>query len=287
MLSQLLAAVLLVAPVATPTEEAGQGRSSGESGQVLAGADDDAVLIDGWRSGRTEVGEAASAQGESASAPSFEYTHVPACPGNTPNIEGADAGCAQAEASCPDDAVMYWLFRRQVGGTGPWETAGSRCLAPSEAAATGPVFPGFTLADFQRLPLPAGTPNVQPDNGYTLVGVPTNVYATAEPVTLDTQLLGFPVQVRATPSRYAWDFGDGNGHGPTSEPGAPYPALTITHTYERAARYPITLTTYYRGEYSVAGGPWLPIAGEAQVTSAPVDVEALAGRNRLVADPQG
>ncbi|MFZ5870526.1 MAG: PKD domain-containing protein, partial [Actinomycetota bacterium] len=167
-----------------------------------------------------------------------------------------------------------------------WSLVGQRCQGPTDSASPQEI-PAFTLADFQRLPLPAGTPNVQPDNGYTLVGVPTNVYATAEPVTLDTTLLGFPVQVRATPSRYAWDFGDGNGHGPTSEPGAPYPALTITHTYERADRYPITLTTYYTGEYSVAGGPWLPIAGEAQVTSAPVDVEALAGRNRLVADPQG
>jgi hypothetical protein len=145
----------------------------------------------------------------------------------------------------------------------------------------------MSLADFQRLPLPAGTPNVEPSNGYTLVSIPTNVYAEAGPVTLDTQLIGFPVQVRATPSRFAWTFGDGGAHGPTEEPGAAYPALTITHEFARSGRYPITLTTYYSGEYSVAGGPWLPIAGEAQVSSEPVDVEALAGRNRLVADDAG
>ena len=145
------------------------------------------------------------------------------------------------------------------------------------------MFPGFTLADFQRLPLPAGTPNIEPDNGYTLVNVPTNVYAKAEPVTLATQLVGFPVQVRATPSRFAWTFGDGESLGPTEEAGAPYPALTVTHEYRKSGQFPITLTTYYTGEYSVAGGPWLPIAGEAQVASAPVAVEALRGTNHLVA----
>jgi hypothetical protein len=149
------------------------------------------------------------------------------------------------------------------------------------------TFPGFTLADFQRLPLPAGQPRIEPGNGYTLVNIATNVYAEAQPVTLGTQLLGFPVQVRATPTRYSWDFGDGATLGPTTEPGAPYPALTVTHEYTEAGRFPITLTTYYRGEYSVAGGPWLPINGEAEVSSAAIPVEALTGRNMLVAEPLG
>ena len=120
-----------------------------------------------------------------------------------------------------------------------------------------------------------------------LVGVPTNVYASAEPVTLDTELLGFPVQVRATPSRYSWDFGDGNAHGPTEDAGAPYPDLRITHEYASSGVHGVRLTTYYSGEYSVAGGPWLPVPGEAGVTSGAVDVEALAGRNRLVAEAGG
>ena len=47
--------------------------------------------------------------------------------------------------------------------------------------------------------------------------------------------------------------------------------------------YNVILTTYYTGEYSVAGGPFLPIAGEAQVASPMVQVQALAGRNHLVA----
>jgi len=81
------------------------------------------------------------------------------------------------------------------------------------------------------------------------------------------------------------DFGDGNHYGPHADAGAPYPALRITNTYAEPGTYDITLTTYYTGEYSVAGGPWLPVPGKAQVTSPPAQVQALAGRNRLVADP--
>jgi hypothetical protein len=142
----------------------------------------------------------------------------------------------------------------------------------------------MTLEDFQRLPLPAGTVNVQPDNGYTLINVPTNAYVDAGPVVLGTELLGFAVQVRATPASYTWSFGDGVTLGPTSDAGAAYPDLRTTHTYDASGEYAITLTTSYTGEYSVAGGPWLPVPGEAQVTSAPVPVQALSGRNQLVAD---
>ena len=102
----------------------------------------------------------------------------------------------------------------------------------------------------------------------------------AEPVTLDTVLLGFPVQVRAEPSRFSWDFGDGTVL-PTSDPGAPYPDLTTWHEYVTPGQVAITLTTTYTGEYSVAGGPFIPIAGTAEIASEPVGLELVATSNRL------
>jgi hypothetical protein len=243
--------------------------------------EDGSFTVDGNGSSSAPARDSSS---EGPVGPQFVLTSVPACSGNNPSTENADVFCAEADALCsaPGQA-MYWVYSSPDVQPRSWTYVGQRCQGARDPAAPRPVFPGFTLADFQRLPLPAGTPNVEPDNGYTLVNIPTNVYAEAAPVTLGTQLIGFPVQVRATPSRFAWTFGDGGTHGPTEEAGAPYPALTITHDYARSGTYPITLTTYYSGEYSVAGGPWLPIAGEAQVRSAPVAVEALSGRNRLVA----
>ena len=215
--------------------------------------------------------------------PTYAYRNVVACSGNTPNAGGLDNLCTNATTACPDGYWQYWLFRSPAGvDPAQWQQVGTRCLTAAEAAAAAPEFPGLTQADLQRLPLPSGTPRLQPDNGYALVGVGTNVYADAAPVELDTVVVGFPVRVRATPERFSWAFGDGASLGPTTDPGAPYPDLRLTHAYRAPGAYDVTLTTHYTGEYSVAGGAWLPIDGEAQVTSAPVAVEVLAGRSALV-----
>ena len=164
-------------------------------------------------------------------------------------------------------------------------SSASRARTPSDAGAA--PLPGLSLADFQRLPLPAGTSTVEPPGGYVLVTMPTNVFASStEPVVLTTTVLGQPVQVRATPARWSWDFGDGTVVGPTTDPGAAYPALTNTHAYAERGDYEIVMTTHYTGEFSLDGATWYPIQGEAQVDSAPVTVTAMAGRNVLVADPR-
>jgi hypothetical protein len=233
--------------------------------------------------------EQARAASKSPSGPVAVTFLVVACPGNNPRTnfsnsifcDNARLGCEMTED--PND-ILYWIWPGTRNGQsveyGPGPT-GEQCVGPD--AAPEDVVPEFTLADFRRLPLPPGTGKVQPDNGYTVINVPTNVYAEAEPVTIDTTLLGFPVQVRATPERYTWDFGDGSTLGPTEDAGAAYPELRTTHEYTDRGKYEITLTTHYSGEYSVAGGPWLPVNGEATVTSQPVPIQALAGRNRLVA----
>ncbi|SDQ46454.1 PKD domain-containing protein [Quadrisphaera sp. DSM 44207] len=218
-----------------------------------------------------------------ASAPAFIYRYVLACTDNADVGGATDAGCGLSSTSCPPDQLRHWLYRSPADAVLPrWDQFGSRCLTRVEADAAGVEFPGFTLADLQRLPLPAGEPALEPGNGYVLINVPANVYADAEPVELATDVVGFPVQVRATPARYSWAFGDGAVLGPTEDPGAPYPDLRVTHIYTAPGRYDVVLTTHYSGEYSVAGGPWLPVEGEAEVVSPPVPVEALAARSALV-----
>ena len=264
-------------PETPPTFGAGL---SGDTAEVGAEID---------RRNNIPEGSGGSAPASPASANPFVYAMVPACAGNGPNV-GLDALCQTASIACPAPQVMYWFFRAPAGtpfGSPGWSQTGQRCITPPTPGSPPVVVPGLSLEDFQRLPLPAGAPNIEPDNGYTLINVPTNVYAEAQPVVLDTTLLGFDVQVRATPASYSWDFGDGTTLGPTEDPGAPYPALSTTHTYAAGGAYAITLTTSYTGEYSVEGGPWLPVPGQAQVSSAPVAVEALSGGNQLVADPVG
>ncbi len=174
------------------------------------------------------------------------------------------------------------LSTMTIGQPG-WVHLFTTCAA-QPAAGEPAIFPGVTLDDFQRLPLPAGTSTVEPPGGNVLIRMPTNAYASdLEPVMLNTVTLGQPVQVRATPVRWSWDFGDGAVVGPTQDPGGPYPELTNSHEYTARGSYGIAMTTYYAGEYSLDGATWLPIVGEAQVTGPPTTVVALAGRNELVA----
>jgi len=216
---------------------------------------------------------------------------VPACAINNPNNGAArDELCAAAVTLCqntgPAGSVMYWFFSGPPGvarpGAGQWALTSSRCLTADQVP--GRAVPALTAADFRRLPLPAGRVIIEPGNGQTLINIETNVIAQAPQATLTTTLLGLPVRVRATAVTYHWAFGDG-GTLTTSDPGAHYPDLRTTHTYLDPGRYAVTLTTTYTGEYSVAGGPWLPVDGTAQVASPPVQLTAYAAHSVLITDP--
>lgn len=138
-----------------------------------------------------------------------------------------------------------------------------------------------TAEDFRRLPIPAAGLKVQPADRRTLVNVPTNLYAQSQATILPTTILGFPIRVRATPSRFHWKYGDGRALT-TANAGGPYPRLDTAHTYAQPGRQTVTLATEYTGEYSVDGGPWQPIDGTANVTSPGIGLTVEEARAHLV-----
>lgn len=215
----------------------------------------------------------------------YVYSYVPACTGNTPGGGAVDNLCAVASRGCPDGLLRYWGYR-SVATAEPrvWQRAGQSCMAPGAPGVDGAeLVIGFTVEDFRRLPLPPATSVVEPPGGDVLINIETNAYATASTTTIPTDVLGQPVTVRATPVAYTWDFGDGGTVGPTSDPGAPYPSLRNAHVYTVPGDYAITLTTTYAGEFSVAGGPYLPIDGTAEVASPAQAVTAHSATSELVA----
>jgi hypothetical protein len=229
-----------------------------------------------------------SADQAGSSGPRRLVLILPACPGNQPELGLLDVSCPQALAICSStpaiNDVSMWVFIAPAGGAPPslneWTFVGQRCMLPS-AASAAQALPVLTARDFRRLPLPPGGVNVQPPNLRTLINVPTNLFVEADVTVLDTTLLGFPVQVRATPQSFRWTFGDGRGLV-TDDPGAAYPDLRITHTYTQPGAARLALTTTYSGEYSIAGGPWLPINGTAEVSSSPVTLTVLSAENHLI-----
>jgi hypothetical protein len=195
------------------------------------------------------------------------------------------AGAVQVCASTGQHGVSFWLFTRPTDGSAGWRMAGQLCLDPQQAQALGAAaVPALTLEQFRRLPWAPAVVHIQPGNGRTLVNVPTNVYLEATAQTVPTELLGQQVRVRAIPTAYTWSFGDGATLR-TSDPGAPFPDLRTTHVYSRPGVVPVGLMTSYRGEYSVAGGDWLPVEGTAEVVTPSVRLTVVAARSELVESP--
>ena len=171
--------------------------------------------------------------------------------------------------------------RTRVAGTGEWTTwtlaQGWTC--PEDA------LPELTVTDLRRLPLAPSVLTVQPARPQVLVNMPTIVYTEPTTQAFTTVLLGFPVEVEATPTTFTWDFGDGTDPITTTSPGHPNPDHQIAQPYTRTGTYTITLTTTHAGRYRMAGTtPWLAVAGTATTTTLSNPIEAIEIRSHLVAD---
>lgn len=187
-----------------------------------------------------------------------------------------------------------------AGGRGPEILLGSSACPGAEqvvegSAATGasfcqqyaePTTPVLTVGlirtAFAELKLPAGTLVIQPPDGLTLVNFDTNFYTTStEPIARTVTLLGRRVTLEATPSTFHWIFGDGESLT-TSDPGAPYPQLRVTHNYLRKDTYRPSLATTYTGRYRVGGGPWRQIPGTVTIDGTGQELRAIEAEPRLV-----
>ncbi len=190
---------------------------------------------------------------------------------------------------------------RSGSSTEPGFSAGSNACHGAEAvvdgstAATGitfcqqyaePTTPVLTVGlirtAFAELKLPAGTLVIQPPDGLTLVNFDTNFYTTStDPIARTVTLLGRRVTLEATPSTFHWTFGDGESLT-TSDPGAPYPRLRVTHNYLRKDTYRPSLATTYTGRYRVGDGPWRQIPGTVTITGTGQALRAIEAQPKLV-----
>ena len=136
----------------------------------------------------------------------------------------------------------------------------------------------ITLADLVNFTPVAGIDHMEPD-GWMVVGLNTNFYATVESGVQTGLLLDLPASVRFTAERYRWSYGDG-GSATRSTRGSSWEAsgvgefdrTTTSHIFRAAGTYFIDLTIDYHAEYQYAGGPWVSISGTIPVAA-----------NRLVA----
>ncbi|WP_402467592.1 hypothetical protein [Isoptericola aurantiacus] len=215
-------------------------------------------------------------------------------------------------APCGDDEVelpALWVQRVQPDGTyADAELVSARdCISPADVAAEA-------QQAFAAMQVPTPEATVQAREPL-LVNVHYPARATAAPVTQQVILLGVPVEIRADPVEYTWDFDDpysaGGGTLTTTDQGRAWQAGDGTpddgwvgHTYTALGNpdqdqgthrdaegdwyrddVTVTVTTTWRGSFRLAGaGAWTEIDGTITTTSALDPVTVTEARTRLVCD---
>ncbi|CAN5334222.1 hypothetical protein BH11ACT1_BH11ACT1_32400 [soil metagenome] len=271
---------------------------------VFTGASDGSYQLTARESaGRVAAWEGAKAAGDPA-AMLVEFSRGVLCNvASVPLTSELNGPCppAQGAALLPEcgpgvSALQPQWTRTRTTPTTPWTPwtylTGASC--PQD------VLPAFTLADFRRLPLTPTRTTIQPGTGYVLVNYGIIVTADPTPLDLTTTLLGYPVTVHATPTRYTWDFGDHTTPLDTTDLGVPYPTDGSTppaahgsiyptgshgHPYPTPGTYTLTLTTQWTGTYQIAGDPTTrPITGTATTTTTHPPLTVVERRSHLIND---
>lgn len=133
----------------------------------------------------------------------------------------------------------------------------TRCFGqPAVRVPTKPkVTPGQILTATRTIGLPSLKINIQPGTA-TLINFDTIFYARTRPFARSVTLLGYDIDLAATPVGYTWHHGDGTSHT-TGEPGAPYPSKAVTYRYMQTAKHlSPSVDVTYRVRYRVDGGSW-------------------------------
>ncbi|WP_146197409.1 PKD domain-containing protein [Promicromonospora sp. AC04] len=240
------------------------------------------------------VGSAASDSSSVPAPPIRQWRITPAMcflrdlGGATAFAESCDEGhqLAYAGIECEDDEQAVGALFEQRRESGEWSDAAlveeESCIAQRRQQVD---IPAAAARAFREMQIAPSDVNVQPPDGWTLVNVDTIAFTDRDPRTMSTNLFGIPVEIRAVPSSYSWNFGDGSTPLTTTDPGAPYPAHTVAHAYAKQGTATISLTTTWHGQFRLAGEPtWRDVAGEGTTVSSSGSLEILEARARLVED---
>lgn len=250
--------------------------------------------------------------GDSDSAPDSSEPSSPADPANDPApsppppqvhycyLEDGeiDDFCAQfANTFCDGVGTIQQDWESEEGAVVGNAECGTddqaQPVAPEDPAEEddAPPPPVITQEDLAQLPIEAGSVSFEPDLlGFGYINRHTNVFSQIETQTISREMLGYEVDIRATPAEFHWDYGDGAART-TYEPGAPLgdgdaagrtdAETSTSHVYEETGTFEVRLDVTFIGEYRVDGGPWTAIYGSTTMASSPgqADIWRLTSRN--------
>ncbi|KJL42449.1 hypothetical protein RS82_02005 [Microbacterium trichothecenolyticum] len=176
--------------------------------------------------------------------------------------------------------------------------AAPRPEAPAEPEDCGPLNrcenyvvagpPDVTLADLASFRPAQPTLGGEPA-GFGVVGMPTNLLASASEQRIPGTVLGWDVTVRFVPVAYVFDNGDGTTTR-ASTGGASWTALgqgqftptATSHAYRARGTYPVSVTVEYEASVDFGSGTWRTVPGVVRAEAAGYGVRVVEVRTALV-----
>ncbi|WP_409047152.1 hypothetical protein AB2L57_11575 [Microbacterium sp. HA-8] len=160
------------------------------------------------------------------------------------------------------------------------------------------TLPDVTAADLASF-IPAAPAITGEPQGLGVVGMPTNLVATASTHALTGTLFGYDVTVRFSPTAFRFEHGDGTARA-ASTGGAPWQRLGMpefsptatSHVYGEPGRYRVTARVIYQAAVDFGTGAWRPVTGAVTSAGVGYDVRVVEVHTALVArtcieDPAG
>ena len=189
------------------------------------------------------------------------------------------------------------LFRGLDGGGAPVSVPAPAGTPVTEENVAAYVRDAVQVSEgFAELGMEPASVEFEPDLlGFGYVDRHTNIYAEVDQQTVTQEVLGEQVEIRATPTEFHWDYGDG-ATAATSESGGPLPEVgpggepvnltdteTVTsHVYTETGRFPVTVTTEFVAEFRLEGEDWTEIEGTAVLESSPGEADIWRASSRHV-----
>ena len=148
--------------------------------------------------------------------------------------------------------------------------------------------PDVTLADLASFrpaqPMLGGEPA-----GFGVIGMPTNLLASASEQRIPGTVLGWDVTVRFVPVAYVFDNGDGTTTR-ASTGGASWTALgqgqftptATSHAYRARGTYPVSVTVEYEASVDFGSGTWRTVPGVVRAEATGYGVRVVEVRTALV-----
>ncbi|WP_146113302.1 MULTISPECIES: hypothetical protein [unclassified Arthrobacter] len=228
---------------------------------------------------------------EKRNAPKYKIRDFDTCIPGLETVRGCDSNPDQT--ACPDGS--FPILRQIIGVEGIESGLVIRTYRLCPGDPFDPDIPSedfiveimITPEQFRSFPITASQMLSNPEN-FSLRNGHSHFWAEGQSQTFNSNILETPVRIRAIPIGWNWNYGDGNTRN-LDFPGEPAPEHTLrdetptSHSYTETGTYGVGLTTLFRGEFSVDGGPWQAIPGQAAVPSDPIEIDVWRTKKQLIA----